>query len=77
MKTLTKDNQTYYKYKVVRKDDNETKLFFKYNELKEYCGVPRSTLYKIFEGCEPKRWCSKYIFEQVRLPRHQLREIEY
>ena len=77
MKTINQQHQTFYKYKITRKEDNDIKLFFKYEELKEYCGIPRSTLYKVFNGATPQSWCSKYTFEKVRLPRHQLREIEY
>jgi len=77
MRTINPQHQTYYKFKVTRKSDNETHLFFKFNELKEYCGIPRSTLYKIFKGSKPNTWVSRYTFEQIRLPRHTLREIHY
>jgi len=74
---VNNEHQTYYKYKITRKEDNETKLFFKYNELKEYCGIPRSTLYKIFNGAKPTSWVSRYTFEKVKLPRFQVKPIEY
>ena len=77
MKSIHHTNQTYYKYKITRTEDNDIKLCFKYEDVKEYCGIPRSTLYKVFNGATPKLWCKKYTFEKVRLPRHQLREIEY
>ena len=68
---------TYYKYRVINKKTNEEKYFFKYGELKEYTGCPRSTLYRIFKGdCESK-WCKDFYFEKVRLPRLQLQEIDY
>ena len=78
MKTISSHHQTFYKFKVTRKEDNESKLFFQYKQLKEYCGIPRSTLYKIFDGSsKPNSWCSRYIFEKVRLPRQQLTTIDY
>ena len=77
MKTISSNHQTYYKFKVTRKEDNETKLFFQYKQLQAYCGIPRSTLYKIFKGSTPTVWVSRYEFEQVRLPRHSLRDIDY
>ena len=68
---------TYYKFKVTNKEANETKLFYHYNELKDYCGVPRSTLYRIFNGETPNRWCKQYTFEKVKLPREVISRIEY
>lgn len=70
-------NITYYKFKIINKEQKETKLFYQYNELKEYCGIPRSTLYKIFNGQTPKRWCDRYTFEKVKLPREVMNHIDY
>ena len=77
MKGIHDQNQTFYKFRIIRKEDNETHLCFQYNDVFKYCGIPRSTLYKIFNGATPQVWCSRYTFEKVRLPRHQLREINY
>jgi|TARA_R110000744_G_scaffold30823_2_gene72800 hypothetical protein len=60
---------TFYKFKVLNKTTNETKYFFKFNDLKEYCGISRPQVYKIFNGAKPKIWCDKYDFESVRVPR--------
>jgi hypothetical protein len=68
--------QTFYKYQIYNKETDETKLFFKYQEVKDYCGIARSTMYKIFNGQLPSKW-SKYIFSKVRLPRHNIVEITY
>lgn len=68
--------QTFYKYQIYNKETDETKLFFKYQEVKDYCGIARSTMYKIFNGQVPSKW-SKYIFSKVRLPRHTIVEITY
>lgn len=74
---LNKNQTTYFKYRVINKKTDEEKYFFKFNELKEYTGCPRSTLYRIFKGeCESK-WCRDFYFEQVRLPRHQVITIDY
>tara|TARA_R110000823_G_scaffold207375_4_gene337963 strand:+ start:96 stop:302 length:207 start_codon:yes stop_codon:yes gene_type:complete len=62
-------NITFYKYKITNKETLEEKLFFKYGEIKEYCKIPRSTLYKIFNGAKPLNWCDKFDFKQVRIPR--------
>ena len=70
-------NITYYKFKVINKETHETKLFYHYKELKEYCGIPRSTLYKIFNGAKPKSWCSTYTFEKIKLPREVISFINY
>ncbi len=74
---LNQQHITYFKYRVINKKTEEEKYFFKFNELKEYTGCPRSTLYRIFKGeCESK-WCRDFYFEKVRLPRLQLKEIDY
>jgi len=70
------NNQTFYKYQLYNKETDETKLFFKYQEVKDYCGIARSTMYKIFNGQTPSKW-SNYIFSKVRLPRHNIVEITY
>lgn len=56
-----------YKYKITHLESKETKLFIKYNEMKDFCPIPRSTLYKILDGKKSK-WCKEYKVEAVRLP---------
>ena len=62
-------NITFYKYRVTKKESGESKLFFKYGDIAEFCRVPRSTLYKIFNGQTTSEWLEKFKFEQVRIPR--------
>ena len=62
-------NITFYKYKITNLESGESKLFFKYSDILPFCRIPRSTLYKIFNGVRPLDWCDKYEFSQVRIPR--------
>ena len=66
-------NQSFYKYKITNRETGEVKHFVKYPELKGFCDIPRTTLYRIFAGeSAPKKWCDEFYFEQVRLPKFNL-----
>lgn len=62
-------NITFFKYRVTNKESGESKLFFKFSEIDEFCRIPRSTLYKIFNGSDSSDWLKQFTFEQVRIPR--------
>ena len=59
---------TYFKYKVTDKKTLESKLFVKFQEVRDYCGISRPQIYRIFNGHKPKCWVEKYDFEQIRIP---------
>lgn len=62
-------NITFYKYRVTNKQTNECKLCFKYEEVKDYTGIPRSTLYRVFNGEKKNKYIKTYMFEKIRIPR--------
>lgn len=57
-----------YKYKITNKKTNEIKMFVKFQHVRDYCGISRPQLYRIFNGSEPKCWIERYDFEQIRIP---------
>ena len=65
---------TYYKFQCINKKDNEIKLFLHYKNLKEYIDIPRSSLYKIMEGKEIKKF-KDYEFKQIRIPKFEVRQL--
>ena len=69
-------NPTYYKYKMTRKSDGETKLFYRHEDLFKYYPVPRTTLYRILKGKKSK-YKKEYDFERVKMPRLEINEIKY
>jgi len=63
---------TYYKFQVTDKNTNEIKLYQRYKELYQDLEIPRSTLYKMFDGKEFKKY-KDYEFKQVRIPKFEIR----
>ena len=66
-------NITFYKYRITDNETKECRLCFQYDEVKKFTNIPRSTMYRIFNG-ETKK---KYIFEKVRIPREDLSTVLY
>ena len=62
--------QTLYKYKVFNKQLKETHLFTKFQQVREYCGISRPQLYKIFNGATPNKWVTRYDFQSIRIPKY-------
>ncbi len=65
---------TYYKFQVTNTANNEIKLYQRYKQLFNDFKIPRSTMYKMIEG----KQCKKYKdleFKQVRIPKFELRQI--
>lgn len=65
---------TYYKFQVTNKTNNEIKLYQRYKQLFNDFKIPRSTMYKMIEG----KQCKKYKdleFKQVRIPKFELRQL--
>tara|TARA_R110000772_G_scaffold228413_1_gene339090 strand:+ start:2389 stop:2607 length:219 start_codon:yes stop_codon:yes gene_type:complete len=65
----------FYKYRIINKQNGETKYFIKFAEVRDYCGISRPMIYKIFKGtATPKKWVNNYSFESVRIPTHLTNE---
>lgn len=65
----------FYKYRIINKQNGETKYFIKFAEVRDYCGISRPMLYKIFNGtATPKKWVNNYSFESIRIPTHLTNE---
>ena len=65
---------TYYKFQVTNTANNEIKLYQRYKQLFDDFKIPRSTMYKMIEG----KQCKKYKdleFKQVRIPKFELRQL--
>ncbi len=71
MKLETPPKMTYYKFQALNTLTNETKLYKRYKELKEDFNIPRSTLYKMFDGQEFKKY-KDFKFKQVRIPKFEV-----
>ncbi len=64
----------YYKFQVTNIETNEIKLYQRYKQLYEDFKVPRSTLYKLMDGKEFKKY-KDFKFKQVRIPKFELRPL--
>ena len=62
---------TYYKFQVTNKNTNDIKLYQRYKQLYDDLKIPRSTLYKTFNGIEFKKY-KDYEFKQVRVPKYEV-----
>jgi len=71
MKFETPPKMSYYKFKAVNTTTNEIKLYKHYKELYEDYKIPRSTLYKIFDGRTFNKY-KEYEFKQVRIPKFEV-----
>lgn len=65
-------NITFYKYRVTDKHTKECKLCFKYEEVKKYTGIPRSTLYRVLNGENKNKYLEDFMFEKIRIPREDV-----
>jgi len=65
---------TYYKFQVTNTETNEIKLYQRYKQLFEDFKVPRSTLYKLMDGKQFKKY-KDLEFKQVRIPKFELRQL--
>ncbi len=65
-------NITFYKYRITNNDTKECKLCFQFKDVKEYTGIPRSTLHRIFNGESKNKYLEKFKFEKIRIPRETM-----
>jgi predicted transcriptional regulator len=65
-------NITFYKYRITNRDTKECKLCFQYEDVKKFSNIPRSTLYRIFNGESKNKYLKKFKFEKVRIPREDV-----
>lgn len=65
-------NITFYKYRITDKKTKECRLCFKYEEVKEFTNIPRSTLYRVLNGESKNKYVNHYLFEKIRIPRETL-----
>jgi len=65
-------NITFYKYRITNNDTKECRLCFQYEDVKEFTNIPRSTMYRIFNGEKKNKYLNKYKFEKVRIPRETM-----
>jgi len=63
---------TFFKFQVINKTNNEIKLYQRYKQLYEDFKIPRSTMYKMIDGKEFKKY-KDYEFKQVRIPKYEIR----
>ena len=63
---------TFYKFRITNRKTHECRLCFNYKEVKEYCGIPRSTLYRTLNGEKKNKYLNNFIFEKIRIPREDL-----
>jgi predicted transcriptional regulator len=68
-------NITFYKYRITDKHTKECKLCFKYEEVKKYTGIPRSTLYRVLNGENKNKYVNNFIFEKIRIPREDVKTL--
>tara|TARA_R110001599_G_scaffold65620_1_gene184968 strand:- start:5697 stop:5924 length:228 start_codon:yes stop_codon:yes gene_type:complete len=65
---------TYYKFQVTNTETNEIKLYQRYKQLFEDFKIPRSTMYKMIDGKQFKKY-KDLEFKQVRIPKFELRPL--
>tara|TARA_R110000824_G_scaffold364462_2_gene552823 strand:+ start:832 stop:1041 length:210 start_codon:yes stop_codon:yes gene_type:complete len=65
-------NITFYKYRVTHRESKECRLCFTYADVNKFTNIPRSTMYRIFNGEKKNKYMDTYIFEKVRIPREHI-----
>lgn len=70
-------NITFYKYRVTNRETKECRLCFKYEDVKKFTNIPRSTMYRIFNGENKNKYLKQYSFEKVRIPREPMNDRTY
>ncbi len=68
-------NITFYKYRITNLETKECKLCFQYEDVKDFSHIPRSTLYRIFNGETKNKYLKKFKFEKVRIPRENFSSV--